>query len=88
MTYLCPKCSMPMFCVSTASIPPITRYECPGCGYSSKPMREYPDYVTLPKWLQEDDEPSAPDACKNCPNHPSNGGSGVCHCVLGTRTVY
>lgn len=24
-----------------------------------------------------------PPACQNCPNHPSNGGSGICHCILG-----
>ena len=23
------------------------------------------------------------DACKSCPNHPSNGGSGICNCTLG-----
>ena len=28
-----------------------------------------------------------PEACKNCPNHPSNGGSGICHCTLGTQPV-
>lgn len=28
-----------------------------------------------------------PDACKNCSNHPSNGGSGICHCTLGSMTV-
>ena len=28
------------------------------------------------------------DACKNCPNHPSNGGTGICHYILGTQTVY
>ena len=21
--------------------------------------------------------------CDNCPNNPSNGGSGICHCILG-----
>ena len=26
---------------------------------------------------------SIPDACKNCSNHPSNGGSGNCNCMLG-----
>lgn len=26
-----------------------------------------------------------PDACKACPNHPSNGGSGVCNCIMGTQ---
>ena len=24
-----------------------------------------------------------PENCKNCSNHPSNGGSGICHCILG-----
>lgn len=26
-------------------------------------------------------------ACKNCPNHPSNGGSGNCNCTLGDWPV-
>lgn len=25
---------------------------------------------------------SIPDCCKNCPNHTSNGGSGICACAL------
>lgn len=24
-----------------------------------------------------------PSACKTCSNHPSNGGSGICHCIMG-----
>ena len=24
-----------------------------------------------------------PEACKNCPKHPTNGGDGICHCILG-----
>lgn len=24
-----------------------------------------------------------PATCQKCPNHPSNGGSGICHCILG-----
>ena len=28
-----------------------------------------------------------PDACKNCSNHPSNGGSGICFCTLGSQEV-
>lgn len=24
-----------------------------------------------------------PYACRTCSNHPSNGGSGICHCVMG-----
>lgn len=28
-----------------------------------------------------------PDYCQSCPNHPSNGGSGICHCILGLPQV-
>ena len=28
-----------------------------------------------------------PDPCKNCPTHPSNGGSGICNCTLGLPNV-
>lgn len=28
-----------------------------------------------------------PEACKNCPTHPSNGGSGICHCILGDTII-
>lgn len=26
-------------------------------------------------------------ACKNCSNNPKNGGSGICHCILGQMNV-
>ncbi len=29
-----------------------------------------------------------PDGCKKCSNHPSNGGSGICHCILRTPRIY
>ncbi len=28
-----------------------------------------------------------PNSCKNCPNHPSNGGSGICNCTLGQAPI-
>lgn len=28
-----------------------------------------------------------PEPCKACPNHPSNGGSGICNCTLGLPKV-
>lgn len=28
-----------------------------------------------------------PEACRSCSNHPSNGGSGMCHCTLGSPGV-
>ena len=33
-------------------------------------------------------EQMMPKRCRHCANHPSNGGSGVCNCTLGTQTVY
>lgn len=35
-----------------------------------------------PSW-----ETDIPDSCKNCPNHPANGGSGNCNCTLGDYKV-
>ena len=28
-----------------------------------------------------------PEACRSCRNHPSNGGTGICHCTLGSPSV-
>ena len=28
-----------------------------------------------------------PEACRSCTNHPSNGGTGICHCTLGLPSV-
>ena len=41
--------------------------------------------VTLLPWIP----PTAaiPKPCQGCPTHPSNGGSGVCHCTLGLAPI-
>lgn len=26
-------------------------------------------------------------ACRHCPNHPINGGSGVCNCIMGLPKI-
>ena len=28
-----------------------------------------------------------PEPCRNCSNHPSNGGSGICNCILGEPKI-
>ena len=28
-----------------------------------------------------------PEACRHCSNHPSNGGDGICWCVLGSYHI-
>lgn len=40
-------------------------------------------YVAMEQALME-----IPNACKSCSNHPSNGGSGICHCILGNQVIY
>lgn len=35
-------------------------------------------------WRQSDPSSSGiPESCRTCSNHPSNGGSGICHCIMG-----
>ena len=29
-----------------------------------------------------------PQACKDCSNHPSNGGNGICSCILYDDVIY
>ena len=28
------------------------------------------------------------ESCLNCSNNPKNGGSGICHCILGQQVSY
>lgn len=47
----------------------------------------YPENTkTLIKDIRWNDQ-SIPLACRSCSNHPSNGGSGICHCILGLNKV-
>ena len=32
-------------------------------------------------------QPYIPEACRSCANHPSNGGTGICHCTLGSPSI-
>jgi len=53
----------------------------------------------LNKWINKNDDvvkyapvPNVetchiPEACRSCSNHPSNGGSGICNCTLGSVEV-
>lgn len=41
-----------MYCISTASIPPIITYQCYSCGYISKPIKEEYNCEILPIELQ------------------------------------
>ena len=43
-------------------------------------LKRYNKQYYIPEWWLIHD---IPPACRNCSNHPSNGGSGICQCILG-----
>ena len=46
-----------------------------------------PPYIfDIRKWMYPHYD-DVPENCRYCSNHPSNGGSGICHCILGTSPV-
>lgn len=47
-------------------------------------------YVQIKDWKPEfyTTSDNIPASCKNCSNHPSNGGSGICSCILGEPVMY
>ena len=52
-----------------------------GYDRASRKTPTFPMVSTSPAFVD------IPQACKNCPKHPSNGGDGICHCTLGTQPV-
>lgn len=48
-----------------------------------------PKYVS-DDWFRDMLKPNTviPPSCENCSNHPKNGGSGICHCILGSPIIY
>lgn len=61
-------------------------FYCPMCASiihknnSDKPRVEVLNTKTLSNGI--------PKACAHCNNHPSNGGSGICNCILGSKIFY
>ncbi len=43
-----------------------------------------PTTKEFPKNVVIDD---IPEGCKHCSNHPINGGSGICHCIIGAPKI-
>ena len=64
-------------CVKTGKI-------CPHLPAEIRQIEIAPCVEPLPNldWVSTISNDSIPDCCKPCPNHPSNGGSGICNCVL------
>lgn len=72
--YNCPDCTL-----NTDSCE-----ECPRCVYKIDNSYDYIRYVPM--------QPSSigyeNSSCKYCSNNPANGGSGICHCIMGNNVTY
>lgn len=55
-----------------------------------KELLKWIDTIPDQEFLQVIDKldyKSVPKPCRHCPNHPRNGGSGICHCILGSPLI-
>lgn len=85
----CPKCGTDLYEEVIDIYPPIYIKKCYNCGWSSE---EKEDVIRIPYdkmldtfiYKNETDNSFTPSACKYCSNHPSNGGSGICNCIMGS----
>lgn len=65
------------------------------CPYSCNNKTEYgyckstgcinPRYQQIIFYSHNNNDFQSP--CANCANNPQNGGSGICHCILGTPQI-
>lgn len=85
VVYTCPKCGSDLEDLILATYPPRSMKRCtnPKCGWS---YTEGDDVVVrIPYQIPNDF--GIPDCCRNCSNHPRNGGSGICCCTLPYMTT-
>ena len=85
LIYTCPECGHDLQIQMLASNPPRTKYICHSCGWNYEEAQE--DVVKIP-FMTTSGPLNLPSPCENCNNNPKNGGSGICHCVLGSQVIY
>lgn len=86
VVYTCPKCGSDLQEEVLASNPPQYRKFCIQCGWSHTES-EREEIYRIP-YTFADAASTIPEACRGCSNHPSNGGTGVCQCTLGTTVTF
>ena len=86
--YTCPECGHDLIEERTATYPSNRIKKCAFCGWKSE---EQEAIIRIPydeknPILNKIDFSSNP--CEKCNSHPRNGGTGICHCILGNPTMY
>ena len=92
--YTCPRCGNDLLETVLTCDPPIYKKECKHCGWSHE---EREKVIRIPYPEKKDNVVDLGDGfysttnvailknyCADCLNNPSNGGSGICHCILGS----
>jgi len=87
----CPKCGADIEDLQIATNPPIPVKRCTKCDWRWEGSKD-DDVIRVPftppavdPWkygVAPNAEYWIPECCRNCSNHPRNGGSGVCACTL------
>ena len=86
--YTCPQCGSDLQDIVITTNPPINQRVCIKCGWSYEEPIIDNDEVRVPFVELQHSNNLLNDPCIKCSNNPANGGSGICHCILGTQTIY
>lgn len=85
----CPECGYDLVNSVICTNPPIPKKECHNCGWTWEGQRE--EVIRVP--FVENESPYATidslqnNSCNKCPTNAKNGGSGICHCILGQPKI-
>ena len=86
--FVCPKCGHDLESGQLVSDPPIPTMRCQKCGFQWAGRLDFEEgelRVPLSPPSTYDWNASGefvPECCRDCDNHPDNGGSGMCICSL------
>ena len=81
--YTCPKCGSDLEELVLMTYPPQYQKLCRKCGYEYIEQTKT-ETIRIPFVEPEVNQIVLDNnACDNCSNNPRNGGSGICHCILG-----
>lgn len=87
--YTCPKCGSDLEDIVLTSNPPQYMKKCKNLKCDWRYVENPVQVVRIP-YVPPEQESSyveyIPDCCRGCSNHPKNGGSGICNCVLPYMT--
>ena len=91
--YTCPKCGADLEDIALTSNPPRYMKKCKNIKCDWMYVENPQEVIRLPYVVPDNQGggvDNVPKCCRYCSNHPSNGGSGICNCVLPymTQTGY